>query len=119
MATENNQNPHPGSMPVAEAIEATKNWRTYLASSNNEFDLRSFWISIDKIKTLLKHNPDADGIRIYLGLENAEDPTSFKFVTVSTQNQVDVVELSNGESDIAPPPIYCPPFCPTGGVLNG
>ena len=118
MAIQNDHNPH-ASMPVKEAIEATANWRAYLTASNNPFDLKSFWISIDKIKDLLERNPDADGIRIYLGLENAADPTSFKFVTVSTKDGADVVKLPNGESDVTPPPIYCPPFCPTGGVLNG
>jgi len=110
---------HPGSPSVEEAIEATKNWRTYLAESNSEFDLKSFWISIDKIKSLLEHNPDADGIRTYLGLENAADPTSFKFVTVTTKNEVDVVELPDGKPDVIVKHLYCPPVCPTGGVLNG
>lgn len=119
MATENHHHPHPGSMPVEEAIEATANWRSYLSSSNSEFNLQSFWISIDKIKSLLEHHPDADGIRVYLGLENAANPTSFKIVTVPTQNRVDVIELSNGESIVLPPPIYCPPVCPTGCILNG
>lgn len=118
MATENNQNP--GSTPIKDAIEATTNWRTYLSASKSEFDLKSFWMSIDTIKSLLEQTPDADGIRIYLGLENAEDPTSFKFVTVSTKDQKDVFELPDGKPcSPPPPPIYCPPYCPTGSPLNG
>lgn len=115
MAIENNQNP--GS--VEEAIEATTNWRTYLSSSNSEFDLKSFWISIDHIKKLLEHNPDADGVRTYLGLEDPADPTSFKFVTLTTREGIDVVERPDGKSNVIVKHLYCPPVCPTGGVLNG
>lgn len=114
-----NEHHHPGSSSVAEAAEATANWRTYLAASNSEFNLQSFWISIDKIKKMLEHNPDADGIRMYMGLNDAANPTSFKIVTVTTKHKQDVVELPDGESIIDPPPIYCPPICPTGGALNG
>lgn len=119
MATENNHPPHPGSISVELAAEFTSNWRTYLAASNNEFDLKSFWISIEHIKSLLAHNPDADGMRVYLGLSDPENPTSFKFVTVTTKHQEDVIELPDGAPNLIPPPVYCPPVCPTGGVLNG
>lgn len=110
---------HQGSMPVEEAIEAAGNWRAYLDASNSGFDLKSFWISMEHIKNILEHNPDADGIRTYLGLEDPADPASFKFVIVPTKHGIDVVERHNGKSNVAPPPIYCPPICPTGGVLNG
>ena len=114
-----NEHHHHGSSSVAEAAKATANWRAYLEASNNEFNLQSFWISIDKIKSLLEHNPDADGVRVYMGLNDAADPTSFKIVTVTTKHKQDVVEGRHGELIMDPPPIYCPPICPMGGVLNG
>ncbi len=119
MANEHHHHQHPGLISVSEAVKVTANWREYLSSSNNEFNLRSFWIDIDKIKSLLERNPHADGLRVYLGLKDAADPTSFKFVTVPTHHKEDVVELPNGEPNMDPPPIYCPPICPMGGVLNG
>src|ERR1700749_3842867 len=117
MATENHDHPSPPS--VEEAIKATTNWRDYLESSNGAFDLKSFWISIDHIQKLLEHNPDADGIRTYLGFKDASDPTSFQFVTLSTKKGVDVIERPDGKSDVILKHLYCPPICPTGGVLNG
>jgi hypothetical protein len=117
MATENNQ--HPGSIPVELAVEYTTNWRTYLSSSNEAFDLQSIWVSIDKIKSLLEHNAGADGLRVYMGLEDPADATSIKIVMVPTKNEQDVVELEDGRPNVIDQLIYCPPICPVGSPLNG
>jgi len=112
MATENHNNPHPGSIPVDLAVEFTTNWRTYLSSANSDFVLQSFWVNIESIKSLLHHNPNADGLRFYMGLENPADPTSVKIVCIPTENNNDILDPVD---QLTP----CPPYCPTGGPLNG
>jgi hypothetical protein len=119
MANEHHNHPHPGSISVQEAIDATTNWRTYLSSSNGEFQLRSFWGSIDKIKSVLEKNPNADGLRFYLGLKDASDPTSVKIVLVPTENEQDVLELGDGRANTVDGFGPCPPVCVGGGSLNG
>jgi hypothetical protein len=119
MATENNYLPHPGSIPVDLAVEFTTNWRTYLSSANGDFALQSFWVNIESIKSLLQHNPNADGLRFYMGLDNPADPTSVKIVLVSTEDEKDVLVLESGKSNAIDNLTPCPPMCPTGSLLNG
>jgi hypothetical protein len=120
MANEHEHQPHPGSIPVDLAVEYTTNWRTYLSSSNGDFNMRSFWVNIESIKSILQHNPDADGLRFYMGLSNPADPTSLKIALVSTLNGEDVLVLENGQSNVIDELPPCPPACVGGGgLLNG
>lgn len=126
---QNNNNSLPeatGKITVAEAVELTSNWRTYLENNDLELQTRSFLISINSITNLLAENPDAEGVRMYLGLKDAEDPNSGKVVLVAVVNGDDVIYVpgSNGDPDsVDDSNVYdrtstCPPDCPPGNALN-
>jgi hypothetical protein len=126
MSTENDPNQPEGTIPVNEAITLTANWRTFLANSNQEFITRAFLIPIINFKNILLHNPDAEGVRAYIGLEDATDATTAKLVLVPVTNGEDVPILyrdgnggpgSEEQVNIFDLTRQCPPYCPTG-ILN-
>jgi hypothetical protein len=118
-----------GTIPVATAIELTANWRTYLKTSEEAFHIQSFLIPIINFKNILLYNPDAEGVRAYIGLESATDPKSAKLVLVPVVDGHDVPHLPGGGNnidgttnseisnayDLNPP---CPPQCPVDSVFN-
>ena len=123
MTTPNSSNGPEGTIPVAEAIELTSNWRTYLTEVNPAFAAHSFFVPIIDFVNILKYNPTAEGVRVSLGLENSNDPTSAKLVLVPVSNGEDVVYLQQdngvGEgSNVFDMTIVCPPVCPVRSVLN-
>jgi hypothetical protein len=119
MATENNHG-YDGfnSIPLEKGIELAKNWRTYLSSSNSEFQTKSFWIDIRTIQAILNNSPEADGIRGYIGLEDTNDPANIKIVLVGTKDNQDIIDLPYNEDPIHDFVSTCPPVCPTGSPLN-
>jgi hypothetical protein len=124
MTTPNSSNGPEGTIPVGTAIELTANWRTYLATSNQAFVAQSFFIPIIDFKNILLHNPDAEGVRAYIGLSDAADPTTAQLLLVPVSHGHDVVYLPNygngGEdgSNVFDQTTPCPPICPLPSVLN-
>jgi hypothetical protein len=71
-----------GTIPVDEAIARTENWRTYLKTSGQEFNVRSYLIPIVSYQNLLYNNPEAEAVRVYIGLADPKDPTSSQILLV-------------------------------------
>jgi hypothetical protein len=112
-----------GTIPVEVAIELTANWRKYLTTSNPAFATQSFLLPMVDFQNIVKYNPDAEGVRVYLGLEDATDPTSAKLVLVPVSKGADVVHLKRGNGDPDGSNVFdlskaCPPICPVASVLN-
>lgn len=113
-------------IPVAEGVRLTRNWRAYLEESKQEFKTRGFLISIDALRELLATNPEAEGVRAYLGLNDAKDPVSGTLILVPVVNNEDVIYLPEGsglEDDEDDSNIYdrstpCPPLCGVRNELN-
>lgn len=109
-----------GSIPLATAKAWAANWRTYLASSEQAFVGRSFFIPIVSINTLLTNSPTTEGVRAYIGLEDETDTTTAKLVLVAVVDGEEVHTIpgenggedKNGAVDLA---IVCPPYCTGGG----
>jgi len=123
MTTPNTSNGPEGTIPVEHAIELTANWRKYLATSEPDFVAQSFFVPIIDFVNILKHNPDAEGVRVYLGLEEANDPMSAKLVLVPVSRGHDVVHLDHGNGGELSSNVWdltkvCPPICPVASVLN-
>ncbi|HTH83279.1 MAG TPA: hypothetical protein VL490_10110 [Mucilaginibacter sp.] len=119
-----------GTIPVAEATRLTANWRAYLQVSKQAFATHAFLLPIIDFKNILQYNPDAEGIRAYIGLDDANDPTSAKMILVPVVNGQDVCYLpkppgaSLGDDDDDTSNTYdvsttCPPECPDKSPLNG
>jgi hypothetical protein len=111
-----------GTIPVDQAIQLTANWRTYLATSGQAFVGQSFLIPISNFQNILQYNPDADGVRAYIGLPDPADPTTAQLLLVAVKNGQDVVYLpgDDGEANSDGSNVYdfskiCPPYCPAAG----
>lgn len=109
-----------GTIPVNEAIDWAQNWRTYIATSGQVFNVESFEIPIIDFKNILLHNPDAESVRAYIGLEDATDPTTAKLMLVPVVDGHDVVVIpttgNGGVGDGDQSNVYdvtkpCPPTC--------
>lgn len=109
-----------GSIPVTQAAEWTANWRAHVTASNQAFNKHAFLIPIECIKNILLYNENAEGIRAYLALETAGDPTTPKLVLVPVVNGDDVVNqpADNTKSNVYNHTAHCPPNCSTDGPLN-
>src|SRR6218665_4217172 len=90
-----------GTIPVPDAEQWAKNWLTFLETSKQPFQTRSFLLPIYDFQNILKYNPTADGVRVYLGLEDATDPTSSKLLLVPTVDGKDVPFLEGNCDGIA------------------
>jgi hypothetical protein len=127
MPTTNDELPEGGrKITVTEAVRLTTNWRTYLSESECDFQTKAFLIPIASIKNLLATNPEAEGVRAYLGLNDAEDAMSGKLVLVPVVDGEDVIFLpgSNGDPDeeddsnVYDRSSMCPPVCAPANELN-
>ncbi len=127
MPTTNDELPEAGrKITVTEAVRLTTNWRTYLDESECDFQTKGFLIPIASIKNLLDTNPDAEGVRAYIGLNDADDAMSGKLVLVPVVDGEDVIFLPDGNGDPDEEDdsnvydrIYpCPPYCSTPNELN-
>ncbi|QJD94755.1 hypothetical protein HH214_02125 [Mucilaginibacter robiniae] len=115
-----------GKISVSTAATLTANWRSYLATSGQDFQTKAFLIPINSIKNLLANNPDAEGVRVYLGLEDASDADSGKLVIVPTIGDNDIIFMSDSsnnpdsedDSNVYDRTDSCPPLCPVNNVLN-
>lgn len=125
MSDQNTQSTGPdGTIPVNDAIDYAKNWRTYLAVSQQAFKAQSFLIPIADFQNILLHNPDAEGVRAYIGLESETDPLSAKLLFVPVVDGQDVLFVDtttpDGLGDENTSNVYdltkvCPPECPIIG----
>jgi len=120
----NNFNDGPaGTIPVDEAIQLALNWRTYLDSSEQGFVAESFLIPIIDFQNILAYNPEADGVRAYIGLSDPNDPTTAQLMFVPVSGDQDIIYLpigtigygSGDASNIYDFTKVCPPFCPPPG----
>jgi len=124
MTTPNSSNGPEGTIPVSTAIELTANWRTYLASSQQAFVGESFFVPIINFVNILKYNPDAEGVRAYIGLSDPTDPTSAQLLLVPVNQGQDVVSIPNYGNDgddgsnVFDMTTICPPVCPLPSVLS-
>ncbi|MBD1395325.1 hypothetical protein [Mucilaginibacter glaciei] len=130
MSDSNNQSTGPdGTIPVNDAITLTRNWRTYLAASQQGFIAQSFSIPIVDFQNILTYNPDAEAVRAYIGLESATDPLSAKLVLVPVVDGQDVLFIDTttpggvggdpNSSNVYDLTNVCPPTCAaTGSPLS-
>ncbi|MES2378153.1 MAG: hypothetical protein V4553_16305 [Bacteroidota bacterium] len=116
-----------GTIDVDLAIEMARNWRTYLETSGQAFDVRSWLIPRVSYDNLLKNNPTMEAVRAYIGLRDPADPTSSQILLVpvvdghdqlfqGTQNGG--VGGDDGDSNVYDMSQPCPPTCGVGGGLE-
>ncbi|RVU00151.1 hypothetical protein EOD41_14420 [Mucilaginibacter limnophilus] len=113
-------NDPPGSIPVDIASQWTANWREFIASSNQAFNILAFTIPIECIKNMLLYNENAEGIRAYIALENADEVSSAKLVMVPVIGNEDIINqpADNSKSNVYDNTDACPPVCALNSPLN-
>jgi hypothetical protein len=109
------ENPTDGTIPLATGKAWAANWRSHLSTSEDVFQVRSFFVPIASINTLLTNNPNLEGIRTYMALEDVGDMTTAKMVMVAIVNGEEVLTLPNAKSGTVDMFTPCPPYCPIGG----
>jgi hypothetical protein len=116
-----------GTIDVDLAIEMARNWRTYLETSGQEFDVRSWLIPRLSYDSLLKNNPTMEAVRAYIGLRDPADPTSSQILLVPVVDGKDQlfqgtqnggVGGDDGDSNVYDMTSACPPSCGVGGGLE-
>lgn len=118
-----------GTIPVNDAIDYAKNWRQYLVNAKPDFKGQSFLLPIVDFQNILKFNPDAEGVRAYIGLESADDPMSAKLILVPVVDGKDVLVVpvptqegdlgGDDQSNTYDVSMLCPPTCaPVGSPMN-
>lgn len=114
-------NDPPGSIPVDIASQWTANWREFIVSSNQAFNIHAFIIPIECIKNMLLYNENADAIRAYIALETADDVSSAKLVMVPVIGDEDIIDqpADNLKSNVYDFTGSCPPQCALNSPLNG
>jgi hypothetical protein len=122
MSTNNLHDDPEGTIPVDQAVQLAANWRTYLATSGQDFVAKSFLIPIINFQNILLYNPDADSVRAYIGLSDPTDPLSAQLLLVPVSNGQDIISLPIGNGGVGTPQsnVYdlttvCPPTCPLPG----
>jgi hypothetical protein len=112
-----------GTIPVEEAAKMTENWRIYLESANQDFNVRSYLIPITSYETLLKNNPTAEAVRVYIGLADEKDPNTSKvFLVPIVDGKEQLFQGTEpgtvggpGGSNVYDMSTSCPPDCGSGG----
>ena len=114
-----------GTIPTEDATQQTANWRAYLAGS--DLITKAFLFPIETFRNLIAINPEADGIRVYLGLKTAGDPKSLTALLVPVIDGNDIVVApktapgdGDGDDDDN---VYnfsqtCPPICDNNSPLG-
>ena len=128
MSTENTSNNDPdGTIPVDVARAWAENWRTYIAAEDPGFVIRSFFIPIIDFQNIVLYNPDAEGVRAFIGLEDETDPLTAKLMLVPVVNGEEILVksvvgggLGDPNSNIYDLTRACPPDCvnPVGDTLD-
>jgi hypothetical protein len=104
-----------GTLNVDQAKQMTANWRAYLSSSKQDFNVRSYLVPINSYQNLLINNPTAEAVRIYIGLTDADDPATSQVLLVPIIDGEEKLYQESNESNVYDLTIPCPPSCPTGG----
>lgn len=114
-----------GTIPVNNAIDYAKNWRQFLSAALPAFMAHSFLLPIADFKNILKYNPDAEGVRAYIGLESPDDPMSAKLILVPVVDGQDILVVpvptedgglgGEDQSNTYDVSVLCPPTCPPPG----
>nr|WP_294941213.1 hypothetical protein [uncultured Mucilaginibacter sp.] len=116
MSEQTNQPNDPdGTIPLATGKAWAANWRSHLSTSEDVFQVRSFFVPIASVNTLLTNNPGLEGIRTYMALEDVGDMTTAKMVMVAIVDGEEVLTLPGEKSGAVDMFTPCPPYCPTGG----
>ncbi|RFZ90305.1 hypothetical protein D0C36_21135 [Mucilaginibacter conchicola] len=116
-----------GSIPVLEADQMIANWKAYVADPANHFEVRSFLTPIASFTNIVQFNPDAESVRVHIGLEVADDPTTARLIFIPVVDGHEVrriimpqgqpgsgVEVENGDgsqSNTYDMTKACPPVC--------
>lgn len=117
-----------GSIPVNEAEQMIANWKAFVADTadGNHFHGHSFLTPISSFQNLVQFNPEAEAVRVYIGLETPGDPTSAKliYIPVVDGKQVRRIEMPQGggagkhveggdgsQSNTYDVSTICPPVC--------
>lgn len=111
----------PGTIPVPDAVRMANNWKVYLDKSAQAFITESFLVPIVAFQNILLYNPTAEGVRVYIGLEDSEDPNSAKLILVPVVDGKEVPYLpepktegtvgGDGSSNTYDMTHPCPPEC--------
>jgi hypothetical protein len=112
-----------GTIPVEEAVKRTENWRVYLESSKQDFNVRSYLIPIASYQNLLNNNPTAEAVRVYIGLADPTDPkTSQVFLVPIVDGHEQLFQGTQpgtvgglGSSNVYDLTTPCPPGCDDNG----
>lgn len=109
-----------GTISVYEAEKMTANWRSYLETSGQKFNIRSYLVSINSYQSLLACNPDAEAVRIYIGLADPKDPGSSQVLLVPIVGGKEKLYQDTNESNVYDLTKACPPNCDvsTGDSLD-
>lgn len=126
MAQEKSLSGSSGKISVKEGIRLTTNWRQLLTETKQPFQVLGFLIPADSIKQLLANNPDAEGVRAYVGLDDPARPESANLVLVPVVNGDDIIFIpgsNRDEGDEDDSNLYdratpCPPICAPPNDLN-
>lgn len=100
-----------GTISVDEAEKMTANWRSYLETSGQKFIVRSYSVPINSYQNLLTNNPDAESVRIYIGLTDANDPSTSQVLLVPIIAGKEKLYQDTGESNVYDLTNSCPPNC--------
>lgn len=113
-----------GNIPVPLAKTQVQNWEDYLALETTDLIVNSFLFDLEVVKNLIADTPDANGMRVYPALKQADDPSSMTLLLVPTIDGKDIIRKSppggtvGGEDDDTNIYNYasaCPPKCPPPG----
>jgi len=87
-----------GSIQVADAEQMIANWRQYVSNPANHFNGHSFYTPIASFANIVQFNPNAEAVRVYIGLETPGDPASAKLIYIPIVNghQVRRIEMPQG-----------------------
>lgn len=100
-----------GNEGEAISLELAQGWAAEWRATKGKDDPNALFFGRDKLEAILAQ-PGAMGIRIYFGV-NDEAQKALILVGADTEenDQVDGLILDRGYK--------CPPYCPTGGGING
>jgi hypothetical protein len=117
--------PYPNTISLEEGIAITTNWRNYMESQGAGPDfIRAFFIPVDDIKFLyeLTVKYGGEGIRAYIGLAEADKPSSAKLALVPTSGPEPGADILDDPNDDFDSTIFdftqpCPQACDFGSPL--
>jgi hypothetical protein len=125
MSDQNNYGPYPDTITLEQGVDFTTNWRNYMEAQGGGDFIQAFYIPLDDIMNLsaITQQYQGQGVRAYIGLEKANDPSTAKLVLVPTSGPepgADVLQTpETGDSTIFDFTSPCPSACDVGSPLFG